>query len=53
MRANVSHLLSDTSKINISLLFSDYEKMYQNLYAVAYDAATNVVTMDGYYDPVN
>ena len=51
MRANVSHMLSDTSKINISVLSSDYEKMYQNLYAAAYDAETNVVTMDGYYDP--
>ena len=51
MRANVSHMLSDTSKLNISVLSSDYEKMYQNLYAAAYDAETNVVTMDGYYDP--
>ena len=51
MRANLSHMLSDTSKINISVLSSDYEKMYQNLYAAAYDAATNVVTMDGYHDP--
>jgi hypothetical protein len=51
MRANISHMLSDTSKLNISVLSSDYEKMYQNLYAAAYDATTNVVTMDGYYDP--
>ena len=25
--------------------------MYKNLYASGYDLTTNVVTLDGYYDP--
>ena len=30
---------------------SEFEKMYQNLYASGYDLDTNVVTLDGYRDP--
>ncbi|MDP6192393.1 MAG: TonB-dependent siderophore receptor [Paracoccaceae bacterium] len=47
----LSHEFSDTMKGNITVQYSDYEKMYQNLYAAGYDATTNVVTMDGYRDP--
>ncbi len=47
----LSHEFSDTMKSNIMVQYSDYEKMYQNLYAAGYDATTNVVTMDGYLDP--
>lgn len=47
----LSHEFSDTMKGNITVQYSDYEKMYQNLYAAGYDATTNVVTMDGYLDP--
>ena len=47
----LSHEFSDTMKGNIMVQYSDYEKMYQNLYAAGYDATTNVVTMDGYLDP--
>ena len=43
--------LSDTSKAIFSLTSSEFEKLYQNLYASGYDLATNVVTLDGYYDP--
>ena len=46
-----SHEFSDTMKGNITVQYSDYEKLYQNLYASGYDAATNIVTMDGYLDP--
>ena len=47
----LSHEFSETMKGNITVQYSDYEKMYQNLYAAGYDATTNVVTMDGYLDP--
>ena len=47
----LSHEFSDTMKGNVTIQYSDYEKMYQNLYASDYDAATNIVTMDGYLDP--
>ena len=47
----LSHEFSDTLKGNIVVQHSDFEKMYQNLYASGYDATTNIVTMDGYRDP--
>ena len=34
----LSHEFSDTMKGNITVHYSDYEKMYQNLYASGYDA---------------
>ena len=43
--------LSDTSKAVFSVTSSEFEKMYQNLYASGYDLDTNVVTLDGYRDP--
>jgi catecholate siderophore receptor len=42
---------SDTSKGIFSITSSDFEKLYQNLYASGYDLDTNVVTLDGYRDP--
>ena len=50
-RGIVTTDLSDTSKAIFSLTSSEFEKLYQNLYASGYDLATNVVTLDGYYDP--
>ncbi len=50
-RGIVTTDLSDTSKAIFSLTSSEFEKLYQNLYASGYDQATNVVTLDGYYDP--
>ena len=47
----LSHQFSDTMKGNITVQYSDYEKLYQNLYASDYNAATNIVEMDGYLDP--
>ena len=42
---------SDTSKGIFSITSSEFEKLYQNLYASGYDIDTNVVTLDGYRDP--
>ncbi len=49
MRAQVEHILSDTSKANFSFTSSSFDKLYQNIYASGYDET--LVTMDGYYDP--
>ena len=45
---------SDTSKGIFSITSSEFEKLYQNLYAQRYDAAdntANTVRVDGYRDP--
>ena len=50
-RGSLTTDLSDTSKAVFSITSSEFEKMYQNLYASGYDLDTNVVTLDGYRDP--
>ena len=50
-RGSLTTDLSDTSKAVFSITSSEFEKLYQNLYASGYDLATNVVTLDGYRDP--
>ena len=49
-RANLQHTFSDNVKGNFNLSYADYDKLYQNFYASDYDAATNVVELDGYLD---
>ncbi|MDM3872646.1 TonB-dependent siderophore receptor [Porticoccus sp. W117] len=49
-RAALQHNFSDSVKGNASLFYGDYDKLYQNFYAQAYNPATNVVTLDGYVD---
>ena len=51
LRAMVSTEFSDTSKANLSVVLSEFKKMYKNYYASAYDEGATVVTMDGYLDP--
>ena len=50
LRAMVSTEFSDTSKANLSVVSSEFKKIYKNYYASAYDAGASVVTMDGYLD---
>ena len=50
-RATLSTEFSDTSKGNLSIVSSEFEKMYKNYYASGYNAGDTVVTMDGYLDP--
>ena len=50
-RAAVSHVFSETMKVNLSLTSNSFEKMYQNTYANNYYADSNTVQMDGYHDP--
>ena len=51
LRAMVSAEFSDTSKANLSVVSSEFKKMYKNYYASAYDEGATVITMDGYLDP--
>ena len=50
-RAIMSTNFSDTTKANLTILSSEFEKMYQNYYASGYSASASVVTVDGYNDP--
>ena len=53
-RATMTTDYSETSKGIFSVTSSEFEKLYQNLYAQRYDAADNVantVRVDGYKDP--
>ncbi len=51
LRATLSTEFSDTRKGNLSIVSSEFEKMYKNYYASGYTAGSNVVTMDGYLYP--
>ncbi len=51
LRATLSKQFSDTRKGNLSVVSSDFDKMYKNYYASGYTAGAAVVTMDGYLDP--
>lgn len=50
LRANVEHRFSDDMKGNFSAFYGDYDKVYANFYATAYDQATNIAELDGYID---
>ncbi|MDC1132028.1 TonB-dependent siderophore receptor [Gammaproteobacteria bacterium] len=50
-RAIVSTSFSDKTKANLTIVSSEFEKMYQNYYASGYSAGASVVTVDGYNDP--
>ena len=53
-RATMTTDYSETSKGIFSVTSSEFEKLYQNLYAQRYDAAdnaANTVRVDGYKDP--
>ncbi len=50
LRANLQRQFSDSFKGVFSASYGDYDKLYQNFYASAYDPATNIVTLDGYLD---
>jgi len=49
-RAALQHNFSDTLKGNVSAFYGDYDKVYQNFFAVAFDQAANTVDLDGYLD---
>jgi len=49
-RAALQHEFSDTLKGNFSAFYGDYDKVYQNFFAVGFDETTNIVDLDGYID---
>ena len=51
-KALVQHRFSDAIKGNLSVLYGDYDKLYQNFYAAEYNQAEtpDEVTLDGYVD---
>jgi catecholate siderophore receptor len=51
-RALLQHSFSDTIKGIFTASYTDYDKLYQNFYASAYDETVNpdLVTIDGYVD---
>ena len=52
-RAAVSSDLSDTLKANLAVSYSDFDKLYRNLYVADYLPDTNEVVIDGYLDPTS
>ena len=50
LKAIYEHKLSESLKGRFTAAYSDHDKLYQNFYASAYDAAANTVTLDGYVD---
>jgi len=52
LRATIEHQFMDELVGNFNLFYGDYDKLYQNFYASAYDQATtpDEVTLDGYLD---
>jgi catecholate siderophore receptor len=50
-RAIVSTNFSDKTKANLTIVSSEFGKMYQNYYASGYSAGASLVTVDGYNDP--
>ncbi|MEM7082999.1 MAG: TonB-dependent siderophore receptor [Pseudomonadota bacterium] len=49
-RATVEHAFTANMKGRASLFHGDYDKLYQNFYASAFDPDTNIVGIDGYID---
>ena len=49
-RANLSHEFSETSKGNLVIQYSDFQKLYKNYYASGYSGG-DTFTADGYLDP--
>ena len=49
-RANIEHQFSENTKGNFNAYYGDFEKLYVNFYATAFDPATDEVELDGYID---
>ena len=49
-RVRVDHELAQNWNLNGTVQFADYDKAYQNLYPVNFDADAGTVTLDGYRD---
>ncbi len=50
LRATLTQNFAHDFKGVFNITYGDYDKLYQNFYAQAYNPETNVVTLDGYID---
>ncbi|MBI1392100.1 MAG: TonB-dependent siderophore receptor [Alphaproteobacteria bacterium] len=50
-RGRIDHRISEGFTANATIQFADYEKIYQNVFPIGFDATLNEVTFDGYRDP--
>lgn len=48
--ARLEHRFADNWTANGTIQYADYDKFYQNLYPVGFDASEDQVTLDGYQD---
>ncbi|TDF38211.1 TonB-dependent receptor [Alteromonadaceae bacterium M269] len=49
-RANLTHDFNDNLKGNFAATYSDFDKLYANLFPVSFNEETNIVEIDGYVD---
>jgi catecholate siderophore receptor len=49
-RANIEHQFSENTKGNFNAYYGDFEKLYVNFYATAFNPVTDAVELDGYID---
>ncbi|WP_343860502.1 TonB-dependent siderophore receptor [Aliiglaciecola litoralis] len=50
LRANIQHQFTSNVKGNFNAYYGDFDKVYSNFYASNYDAANDIVELDGYID---
>jgi catecholate siderophore receptor len=49
-RLRADHRFSDQWSGNATVQWADYDKFYENIYPIGFDATANSVSFDGYYD---
>jgi len=50
LRGRIDHQLTEVWSINATLQYADFNKLYQNLYPINFNASENELTLDGYKD---
>ena len=50
LRGRLFHDFNANHSMNATILYADYDKLYQNLFPIASDVANNSVSLDGYLD---
>ena len=50
LRSRLFHDFNENHKMNLTLHYANYDKLYQNLFAIGSNLANNSVSLDGYRD---
>ena len=50
IRGRIFHDFNDAHRVNATLHYADYDKLYQNLFPIGSDLANGMVSLDGYRD---